>query len=85
LISDRTALDEREKAHRRLGFRRLISGEGGSGLNGGGAPVASGDGKKVYGVWLGQARSKAWSVSSIVSRNNDEGRLGMFCAAVNFR
>jgi hypothetical protein len=53
-------------------------------LIGGGALVASGNGKKVYGVRLGQARSKEWSVASIFSRNSDEGWLGMLRAAVTF-
>jgi hypothetical protein len=84
LISDRTALDEREEAHRRLGFQRLISGEGGLGLIGSDAPVVTGNRKKVQGVRLDQARSKAWSVASVFSRNGDEGRLGMLRAAVIF-
>jgi hypothetical protein len=46
--------------------------------------VASSDEKKVYGVQISQARSKAWSVASNFSRNSDEGRLGMLHAAVTF-
>jgi hypothetical protein len=43
-----------------------FSGEGGSGLNSGGALVTSRDGEVVDGVQLVEAHSQAWSAFLIV-------------------
>jgi hypothetical protein len=82
------ALDHDLRVQEKIGssspWLRRWRGPGGSGVNGETTPVVLEIDDATYEVRLGQARSNAWSVASISSRNGGEVRLEMGTASVRF-